>query len=199
MVKEQELFDTVYDQARKIGVPIDDAKEIALSAAEKVKPQEVTGKKSFSVGESGISGYVLDVPFGDTGMDTEAIFGGRALDPSGWEKVPDKELTGDINHFNYDLAEGKRNDLDERWQHFVTKASDFYLTEKDDKKELRAKVHVPETNEGKEFIQKYENGELGVSVEYKGYEEDGTVKDWEIIGYSFHEDPSYNTKKPKSL
>lgn len=202
MSKKQETFDNIYDLARDKGFSPYESLRFAKEAIVDIPDvEEITGKKSFSV-DGSFTGNVLDVSFGSSGVDTEEIFGGMKLDPSGWMKPPSKEFTGDLNHYTFDMVEGVRNDLPEEWQHFRTKAKDFYNTVNEKGEiELRGKVYVPENDLGKQFIEKYNNGEFGVSVEYKGYLENGVVKDWEITGYTFHEDPSYDTKrnKPKDL
>jgi len=194
-------FKDVYEIAKSAGRSAKEAYLYALKYADPEPEAPPSGKKSFSISGSNLGANVIDVPFGNSGMDVEAMFGGYQLNPEKWKEPPQKELKGDINHFNFDMAEGVYNDLDEKWQNFITKASDFYSTKNEDGEyELRGKVYVPNTELGKEFLQRYENGELGVSVEYKPKKWSGNfIEDWDITGYSFHEDPSYNTKKPKDL
>lgn len=199
MPTKQEIFDKAYKKARKTHNTKD-----SIKIAEKVvknykpsksEPKKVTGKKSFSLDTSNYNqGNVLDILVGYPEPDTEEIYGGKALDPSGWKNVPDKPMTFDLNHFGYDLVEGVRNDLDEKWQNFKVKVSDWFY---DESEGLKAKAYIPESEQGKEFLDKYQQGEFGVSIEYKGLEENNLVKDWEIIGGTFHSDPSYTKTKPK--
>jgi len=175
--------------------------EDALFISNRVKDIEeniVTVKRSFVVADANVgNGNVLDVCFGYSQPDTAEIFGQPKLEPTGWEKVPNKEFTGDINHYNFDIARGVTNNLEDKWKHFVTKASDFYTTVTEKGTELRGKVHVPENELGSEFINDYKEGKYGISIEAKGNQQGDVIKDWNMIGYTFHEDPSYSKTKSK--
>lgn len=162
------------------------------------KPNIVNVKRSFSVAQANVGdGNILDVCFGYSEPDTAEIFGEAKLEPSGWNKVPSNEFTGDINHYNYDMAEGVKNDLPEKWKHFTTKAKDFYTKITDKGTELRGKVFIPETDLGKEFLEDYNKGKYGISIEATGNQQGNVIKDWSMTGYTFHEDPSYKHTKPK--
>lgn len=201
MVTKQQQYDNNYYSLLQKGYSPNDANDLALKTSESYKePVEVKGKKSFGYSMNpSSSGNILDVLFGYAGADTEEINGGSTLQYSGWDNIPSKEFSGDINHFSYDVANGVANDLEQKWQNFNTTAKDFYTIEKDGITELRGKVKVPDTKIGKEFIESYNKGDFGVSIEYKGIEGDEFIEDWEITGYTFDTDPSYNTKKPKTL
>jgi len=189
---KQEIFDKAYYLAREKHSVIDSL-DIASRVIKNYKP-EVTGKKSFSLNtENYNSGNIIDILVGYPEKDTEAIYGGVELDPSGWKNVPKNPLTFDLNHFGYDVVRGVRNDLEEKWQDFNVKVSDWYY----DGEGLKAKAYIPESDKGKEFLDKYKRGEFGVSVEYKGLEDGKIIKDWEITGGTFHTDPSYTKTKPK--
>lgn len=189
---KQQVFDDTFEDL-KTKYPLEDALEIAKRTADEYEPEKVQGKKSFALNPAAdFQGNILDVLVGYKGLDTEAQFGGRRLDDNGWDNVPDKEMTADINHFTYDTLNGEANDLDDRWHHFGVKVRDWYKSGD----ELRAKAYVPDNELGKEFTEKYKNGELGVSIEYEGDADENVVRDWEITGLTFHEDPSYiKTKK----
>lgn len=181
---KQKIFDEVYQNSKNKGFSAEDALKIAKKSINDL----VVGKKSFSMSSYDVTNdRVLDVLVGYPDIDTEYKFGGRLLDPNGWYKIPDTQLTADINHYTFDAANGVRNDLDDKWKDFSAIFKDWYITDDG----LRAKVFVPETEIGDEFINEYKNGKYGVSVEYIGKEKDNVIYDWDITGVSFHTDPSY--------
>lgn len=185
---KQKYFDNIYDKSRQKGFSPEDSYKIAKSSTDNL----VVGKKSFALNSADISGdRMLDVLVGYPGLDTEAQFGGRRLSDDGWLNPPKTSLTADINHYLFDVTAGVRNDLDEKWQNFSAKVQDWYVSDDG----LRAKVFVPESELGDEFINDYKQGKYGVSVEYVGSEQDNVIYDWEITGVSFHTDPSYTKTK----
>ena len=195
---KQEFWDKSYNAAKKKGHSAKDARKIADKNMKNYKaPEKVEGKKSFipQTGASNISSdNYIDVLMGYPGMDVEAEHGGHYLDPAGWSNIPTNKLVADLEHYNFDMSHGINNTLDEKWQHFRAEAEEFYLANDG----LRAKVKIPGTDTGKEFIEKYKSGEFGVSIEYDGYKDGEMVKDWSITGFSFTKDPSYNKTKPSS-
>ena len=195
---KQKIFNEAYSKARE-SHNVEDSIIIAervMNDYSNSQPKIVTGKKSFALNTQNYnSGNVIDILVGYPGADTEAIYGGRVLDSNGWKNIPSKPMTFDLNHFSYDVVQGVRNDLDEKWQDFKVKVSDWYY----DDEGLKAKAYIPESDKGKQFLEEYKQGKYGVSIEYKGIQEDKLIKDWEIIGGTFHEDPSYSLTKPKSL
>lgn len=194
MNSKQETFDKAYLKAKESGYNTLDSIEIAKKVIS--TPKLVTGKKSFALNTNNYnSGNIIDILVGYPGADTEEIYGGRVLEHSGWKKVPNKPMTFDLNHFGFDVLNGVRNDLEEYWQDLKIKVSDWYY----DEEGLKAKAYIPETNKGQEFLEDYKKGKYGVSIEYKGIEDGKVIKDWEIIGGTFHEDPSFTATKPKSL
>jgi hypothetical protein len=193
-MSKQKYFNEAYSKAKSQGYNSEDSIKIAEKCLNDYNPR-VSGKKSFSLDTSNYdSGNILDVLVGYPEPDTEEIYGGRALDPSGWNNVPSETFTFDINHFMFDSIRGERNDLDERRQALNIKVSDFYKAEDG----LRAKAYVPETEVGQEFLEDYKKGRYGVSIEYDGYEDGNVIKDWKITSGTFHEDPSYSKTKPKN-
>ena len=198
MDTKQQHYEKSYSKALGDGYTYYDANEIALESTKAYEPV-VEGKKSFTVTQTKSDGNVLDVLFGYSGADAEALSGGSTLEYSGWNNVPSESFTGDINHYSYDLANGVANDLEDKWQNFTTKAKDFYTVQNNNVTELRGKVEVPNTDSGKEFIKAYDNGEFGVSIEYKGLQGNKFIEDWEMTGYTFDKNPSYDTKKSKDL
>lgn len=195
------VFNQAYEVARNNGYNAADSIKIAdkvhnTPKEEVITPNIVVGKKSFAIDTSYFTqGNVLDILVGYPEADTEELFGGASLDKSGWNNVPNKEYTFDLNHFKFDALQGVRNDLEESWQGFKVKVKDFYKNEDG----LRAKAYVPENEQGTKFIQDYNQGKYGVSIEYQGDQQGEVVKDWEIIGGTFHTDPSYSKTKPKGL
>lgn len=192
---KQRYFDSAYETAKSKGYSSSDSINIAQKCLKSYNPK-VSIKKSFSLDTSNYSsGNILDVLVGYPEPDTEEIYGGTALEHSGWNNVPNKSFTFDLNHFNYDAMNGVRNDLDPEWQSFGVKVKDFYKADDG----LRAKAYVPDTEKGKKFLEDYKKGKYGVSIEAEGYEDGNLIKDWQITGGTFHEDPSYIKTKPKSL
>jgi len=190
-MKKQELFNNTYESSRGKGFTPEESLYIAKEVIKDYKELEmITGKKSYTLSGTSTSN-VIDMVFGYPAADVEEELGILKMDYSGWNKTPNTKLKGDLEHFSHDLAEGITNDLDESWYNFYTEAEDWYI---DDKGNLRAKVTFPDTEKGREALTMYNTGQLGASIEYKGYKENNEVKNWEIIGYSLVKDPSYNTK-----
>lgn len=200
----QIYWEKAYEMAKADGFSAEKALKIANKALDYyVPPKEVhTGKKSIPqdiVRTDSAGNNTLDVLIGYPELDIEAMSGGLYLDPSGWQKVPESSLLADINHFHYDIVNGNPNQLDEKW-HGFTLEGEAYTTPHG---EMRAKVKVPDTELGKEFLNDWYAGKYGVSAEYRydisALEEAGDytlVKDWEITGFTFEEDPSYEKTKP---
>ena len=190
-MKTQDLFDITYDVAREKGYTPEQSLMIAKETISNYKePQEVVGKKSFAI--SGVNtGNTIDMIFGYPAPDVEEQMNVLKMDYSGWNKTPDRKILGDMEHFGFDLANGVKNDLHEDWQDFNVEANDWYI---DDKQNLRAKVKFPDTEKGKEALRMYNTGQLGASIEYKGFNDDNTLTNWEITGFSLTKDPSYDPK-----
>lgn len=200
----QRYWERAYEMAKEEGFSAQKALKIANKALDYyVPPKEVhTGKKSVpqNITRVDAGSNIIDVLIGYPELDIEAMSGGLYLDPSGWQKVPESSLMGDINHFHYDIVNGNPNQLDEKW-HGFTVQGEPYVTPHG---EMRARVKIPDTDLGKEFLQDWNSGKYGVSAEYRynlsalEESEQGftTVKDWEITGFTFEEDPSYTKTKP---
>ena len=190
---KQEYFDLAYNKAREQGFSASDSLSIATKVLNDYKPEKVSIKKSFALNTNNYSsGNILDILVGYPEPDTEEIYGGRVLSYDGWKNVPSKPMTFDLNHFNYDATLGVANDLPEEWQNFSVKIDDWYY----DEEGLKAKAYVPDTELGKKFLEDYQKGKYGVSIEADGYLEGNLIKDWEIKGGTFHTDPSYTKTKP---
>lgn len=194
-MNRQEYFDKTFDRAISDGLSPSSALKVSNELTKQYNPP-ITGKKSFAVQTPMGSGYSRDVLVGYPEDDLEAQHGGLSLDHSIWKKLPTKtEYEIDINHFTYDALNGVPNDLSPELQGFKGKLKDFYVADDG----LRANLEFPDTDIGNKVKGMYDNGEFGISIEYKGYESGNVVKDWEMTGATLHKDPSYNKTKPKSL
>ena len=188
----QEFWNEAYKNAKNKGYGAKTALRIANSAVANYHPV-VSGSRSISVDSNFYNneGY-LDILVGypDSGVEEGLP---DALDPSGWQTFQEKSVKADLEHFNSDFADGIANDLDEKWQNFMIDAK---LYKKGN--EIRAKITPPDTDLGKEFIDKYKAGEFGTSIEYRGKQYENTIKDWEITGFSFTKNPHYDKTRPKN-
>jgi len=188
---KQKIWEDAYFKAREKLSPTL-ASEVADLALNDYK-EPIEGVRSITMNSQFIEdGDILDVLVGyvDSGIEENLA---DSLDSSGFDKFEEKEVKADLEHFNSDFADGVANNLDEKWH-------DFLIPSKMYKKgnEIRAKIEPPKNELGKEFVDRYKNGEFGASIEYKGYKEGNKVVDWEITGFSFTKDPHYNQTKPKT-
>ena len=191
---KQEYFDKAYNKAKSQGYSASDSLRIADKVLGSYR-EKVQVKKSFTLDTTNYStGNVLDILVGYPEADTEEVYGGDTLEYSGWKNTPSKPMTFDLNHFGFDMKEGVRNDLGKEWQNFGVKIDDWYQAEDG----LRAKAYVPESELGALFLEDYQKGKYGVSIEADGYKENDVIRDWEITGGTFHTDPSYKKTKPKT-
>lgn len=188
----QKVWDTSYSSSRSKGYSVNDAKTIASRVASSWK-EPVSGNRSLVANSNYmISDNIMDVLVGypDSGAE-EGLQ--DSLDMSGFENFTPKKVKADLEHFNHDFASGRPNHLDEKWHDFLLDAE---LYKKGN--EIRAKVQVPDTELGKEFVEDYKVGKYGASIEYDGYKDGQKVVDWKITGFSFTKDPHYNQTRPKT-
>lgn len=193
-MNKQQYFDTAYDTARSKGLSASDSLDVASECLNNYK-EKVSIKKTFALDKSSYvsSENILDILVGYPEPSTEEIYGGNGLEHSGWDNIPQNDFTFDINHFGFDVKNGVANNLDKKWQGFGVKVGDFYKSEDG----LRAKAYIPKTELGKEFLDDYNSGKYGISIEADGYKEGNLIYDWEITGGTFHTDPDYVRTRPK--
>lgn len=189
---KQEVWFKAYKNFRKKGYsPLESdtmARVVAREYKEPVKgTRTLTANSNFNYNDN-----ILDVLVGypDSGAEDGLS---DSLDLSGFERFQEKQVKADLEHFTHDFAAGRPNKLDEKWHNFVVDA-DLYKKGN----EIRAKVKVPQTDLGKEFVENYKTGKYGASIEYQGLSDGKKVVDWEITGFSFTENPHYNQTKPKN-
>jgi len=198
---KQEYFEKAYAKAKRKGYTAREAKRIALTALKYWTPDKklpeikpVKGKRSLAVNSNFTqNGNIIDVLVGypDSMAEQNIV---DSLDMSGFENFKEKEVYADLEHFHFDFANGVKNDLDEKWHTFLMPAKLYKVGN-----EIRAKVEIPDTERGKEFLKKYKSGKYGASIEYQGvYTDENKITNWEITGFSFTKNPHYNQTKPKN-
>jgi hypothetical protein len=191
---KQSYFDKAYDLAKQKGYEARKALEIANRAASdfvpQPQPETVEGTRTMAVDNSFVEdGNFIDVLVGypdsmlEEGLDD-------SLDNSGWDSFSALKTKADMEHYSHDTGAGIPNNLEEEWRHFLVDAEMYKKGN-----EVRAKVSVPESEQGQKFKEMLTSGQLGASIEYRGKKNGNKVTDWEIKGFSFTKNPHYNKTK----
>lgn len=198
-VAARNMWESVYKKLIKEGKSEASAAKIAWGVVKK-HYKSVNTTKSVALQQTHAiddSGNYIDILLGYPTLDAH----GEILDKSFWAQSPMKPLIGDMEHINFQKAEGLRVDYPEMWDGFAPIADKYY--HKGD--ELWAKVELPNHPFTPTFKQDWESGKYGVSIEYS-YPEEAITYQWidgqlvptiisgEITGFTFTENPAIDTK-----
>lgn len=179
------------------------ATKIALRVLKDAYKPVTTGTKSLTIPSPVMQngGTHLDVLLGYPGMDVQAMNGGILLGEKGWKTPPSGVLKGDMEHLYHNKALGLYTD--DEWEGWVPYADRFWV----DNNGLNARVHFPQNHpKNDEVLQAYNDGRLGLSIDYAVNEEsisykncDGIIvpyaEEWVMTGFSFTPTPSYEKTK----
>lgn len=167
-----------------------------------------TAKKSMvmpSTTEGTVNGNFIDVLVGYPAVDKQGVYQGTDF----WKYASEHSniLKGDMEHYYKNKAEGLYVDDSEDSVGWVPMADSFKMSEDGS---VYARVEIPENHPfTPTFLQGWESGKYGVSVEYAFPEEaeeytwvDGklvpSIKQGILTGFSFTEDPAFEKTKNNS-
>lgn len=204
-VAAQNMYNAAFKEASK-KYPESRASKIAWEVVKKnYKPSKLKAKKSMAVGTpSNIEGNFMEVLVGYPAVDGQGIYQGKEF----WESAIkySNVLKGDFEHYYDSKANGEYVDDSADSVGWVPMADSFRM---DEDGSVYAKVELPENHAfTPTFIQGWESGKYGVSVEYGFSEEaedytwiDGkmvpSIKEGVLTGFSFTETPAFEKTKPK--
>lgn len=197
------MWEQVYKKLVSEGKSDSMAARIAWGVVKKHFKAPVTAKsatfsQSYSLGQNNY----IDVLLGFKTVDAH----GEMLSDSFWANKPMHPISGDMEHINFQKAEGKLIDYPEEWDGWVPMADNYY--HKDG--QLWAKVELPEKHPfTPTFLKNWESGKYGVSIEYS-YPEEAVEYTWvedklvptivtgTITGFTFTENPAIDTNIKKN-
>lgn len=204
-VKARNMWEATYKEAKK-KYSEERASKIAWEVVKRnYKGSTGKAKKSMimrSEAPAKAEGNYIDVLIGYPDIDKQGVYQGHDF----WEYASKNSnvLKGDFEHYYNDKAEGLYVDDSQDYVGWVPMADTFRM---DDDGNVYAKVELPENHAfTPTFIEGWESGKYGVSVEYVFPEEaedftwiEGklvpTVKQGILTGFSFTEDPAFEKTK----
>jgi len=152
-------------------------------------------------------GTYIDVLMGYPSVSHDGLF----FDDSFWKNVPQTPLKGDMEHLYSRRADGEYIDDSEDYEGWVPVSEKYWTADTDRGTELWARVALPEHHPYTQtFKQRWENGEIGASIEVPAPNDDAIEYKWidgqlrpalidgQITGFSFTDRPSIDTKTQRN-